>query len=123
MEDLSPPLSRAGRVASGRIKPRHWVLLFSLLQMGASSPRTTPFELYLGKTGVSFIPRAQNVPYIQAFFKRRPHLPRETIPAGTASYQSVYPCHQSQFEHSGLNFSYETMTTKMRDDIFDTEWP
>ena len=24
---------------------------------------------------------------------------------------------------SGLKFSYETMSTKKRDDIFDTEWP
>ena len=30
------------------------------------------------------------------YFKRRPHLPRETIPAGTTSYQSGYPCHQEE---------------------------
>ena len=58
----------------------------------------------------------------QVFFTS--HLPRETIPAGTTSYQSGYPCHQSQCEPSlVLIFSYKTMTTKNRDDIFDTEWP
>ena len=40
----------------------------------------------------------------QVFFKRRPHLPRQTVSAGTTSYQSVDPCHQSQFEHSLVSF-------------------
>ena len=51
MGDLSPPPSRAGRGASSRKKPWPWVLLFSLLQMGASSSRATLFELYLEKMG------------------------------------------------------------------------
>ena len=36
MERLSTPQSRAGRDTSGGKKPRLWMLLFSLLQMGAS---------------------------------------------------------------------------------------
>ena len=36
MEHLSTPPSRAGRDTSGGKKPRLWMLLLSLLQMGAS---------------------------------------------------------------------------------------
>ena len=36
MERLSTPPSRAGRDTSGGKKPRLWMLLFSILQMGAS---------------------------------------------------------------------------------------
>ena len=52
VESLSTPPSRAGRDACGGQKPCLWRPLFSLLQMGANSSRTTPlkyifFNIYL----------------------------------------------------------------------------
>ena len=47
MESLSTPPSRAGRDTSGGKKPRLWMLLFSLLQMGASRSRTTSLKCIL----------------------------------------------------------------------------
>ena len=41
VESLSTPSSRPGRDASGGKKPRLWMLLFSLSQIGASSSRST----------------------------------------------------------------------------------
>ena len=49
VEDLSPSPSRAERDTSGRKKPWHWVPLFSLLQMGANSSRTTPLNCIMEK--------------------------------------------------------------------------
>ena len=43
--------SRAWRDASGRKKPRHWALLFSLIQMGTNSSRTTPLNCIFEKLG------------------------------------------------------------------------
>jgi len=66
------------------------------------------------------------VPYIQAFFalgedltfkEKQPLLGQHLISQCTlvirANFNTLW------FE----NFSYETMTTKGRDDIFDSEWP
>ena len=44
LESLSPPPSKAGRDASDGKKPWLWMLLFSLLQMGGSSSKTTPLK-------------------------------------------------------------------------------
>ena len=57
VESLSTPPPRVRRDTSGGKKPRLWMPLFSLLQMGASSSRTTPLQYILKKTGASFIPR------------------------------------------------------------------
>lgn len=118
MEDLSPPPSRA----EGHLlvkKPEHCATVFSY--MGANNSKITPLNCICKKTD-KFDPQSLRSPFYAGFlcFKRRLHLPRDN-PAGKASYQSVHPCHQNQFEHLYLNFSYETMTTKRTDDIFDTE--
>ena len=47
MESLSTPPSRRGRDASGGKKPQLWMPLFSLLQIGASSSRTTSLKFIL----------------------------------------------------------------------------
>ena len=97
---VSPPPSRAERDASSRKKkkkkPWHWAPLFSLLQMGDSSSRITHLNCIL-KNWDKFDPQSLKSPSYSGFlcFKRRPHLPRETISAGTTSYRSVYPCQQS----------------------------
>ena len=44
VESLSTPPFRAGRDASDGKKPWLWMLLFSLLQMGGSSSKTTPLK-------------------------------------------------------------------------------
>ena len=44
MKSLSTPPSRAGRDASSGKKPQLWMPLFSLLQMGANSSKTTPLK-------------------------------------------------------------------------------
>ena len=99
MENQSPTPSRAGADTSGRKKPWHWALLFSLLQMGPNSPEPPPLNNIL-KTWDNFDPQGLKIPYIWGFFALREDLTfPEIIPAGT-SYQSVYPCHQIQFEHS-----------------------
>ena len=49
--------SRAGRDASDGKKPRPWMLLFSLLEMGANSSRTTPLKCNL-KTLDKFDPQS-----------------------------------------------------------------
>ena len=46
---LPTPPSRAGRDASSGKKPRLWRPLFSLLQMGSSSSRTTPLKCIFSK--------------------------------------------------------------------------
>ena len=57
MEGLSAPPSRAGRDASGGKKPWLWMLLFSLLQMGARSSRITPLKCILtNKLGQDWSP-------------------------------------------------------------------
>ena len=56
MESLSTPPSRAGRDASSGKKPWLWMPLFSLLQMGANSSRTTPLKCIL-KNGDKFDPQ------------------------------------------------------------------
>ena len=57
MESLSTPPSRVGRDASGGKKPQLWMLLFSLLQMGASSSRTTLLNFFFFKCWEKFDPR------------------------------------------------------------------
>ena len=47
VESLSAPPSRAGKDASSGKKPRLWMLLFSLLHMGASRSRTTSLKCIL----------------------------------------------------------------------------
>ena len=44
---MSPPPSRAGRDASGGKEQRHWMLLFSLLQMGVNNSSLTPLNCTL----------------------------------------------------------------------------
>ena len=96
---LHPHLEQRGMPPVEK-KPWNWASLFSLLQMGASSSRITLLSCIL-KTWDKFDPQSLKNPLYEGFlcFKRRPHLPRETIPAGTTSYQSVNSCQQSQFEH------------------------
>ena len=61
LENLSTPPSRAEKGASGGKNPWIWMLLFSLLQVGASSSRTTPLK-YIKKRkkkiGTSLIPQS-----------------------------------------------------------------
>ena len=56
LESLSTLTFRAGRDASDVKKPWLWMPLFSLLQMGASSSKTTPLKCIFKKAGTSLIP-------------------------------------------------------------------
>ena len=51
VENLSPPPSRAGMDDFGRKKPQLWMLIFVLLQIGASSSRTTLLKCILKNWG------------------------------------------------------------------------
>ena len=54
---LSTPPSRAGKDASGGKKPLLWMLLFSVLWMGASSSRTSPLKCIFLKSWDKFDPQ------------------------------------------------------------------
>lgn len=73
MENQSPTPSRAGADTSGRKKPWHWALLFSLLQMGPNSPEPPPLNNIL-KTWDNFDPQGLKIPYIWGFFALREDL-------------------------------------------------
>ena len=51
VDSLSTPPSRAGKDTSSWKKPQLWMPPFSLLQMGASSSRTTPLKCIFKKLG------------------------------------------------------------------------
>ena len=91
MENLSTPLPEQEKMLSVVVvggKPWLWMLLFSLLQMGASSSRITLLSC-ISKNWDMFDPQRLKNPLYEGFlyFKRRPHLPREEILAGTTPYQ------------------------------------
>ena len=56
VESLSTPPSRAGRNASSGKKPRLWIPLLSLLEMGANHFRTTPLTYIFKKLGQVWSP-------------------------------------------------------------------
>ena len=57
VESLSTPPSKAGWHAFDGKKPWLWMLLFSLLQMGTSSSRTTPLKCIFKKSWDKFDPQ------------------------------------------------------------------
>ena len=75
VESLSTPPSRAGTDASGGKKPWLW-MLFSLLQMGASSSRTTSLKCIL-KTGQVQSPEFKKTHLIFFFVTEWPQYPLE----------------------------------------------